>query len=242
MHRRMMWALAATLSVSLCLISCARPQERQAVSPGWLTRNADSAPQEGELIDPEVETSELALGSTELSLHVPTSYTPREIEPEERRPHQVASFGSLEYLVDFDVYEIPKSVAPSLSELAHDLAKDLRGGVTEPREYGGREAYTVAGRIAFDGYVYDTITLLAESNNAYVRVVFWLDHDFDLALLRAERMMSTLATKGEDVPAELEVATTEAEADVAETVAENAGEVSEEADAEPTPGLVADAT
>jgi hypothetical protein len=190
-RRRLAVLVAATLALGGC---GGRQEARGTLSEGWLTRNRDAkGPVETPAYAwPLEETHPLQLPGTGLIIDVHDSYFEEEIQEEERRVFQVASFGSADYYVDFDVYLIPKTEAASLADLALTLVEGSRDGREDTHVTDGVEYYTYLSEIAFDGLVYDTITLVTEEADAYVRVVFWLEGDEEEAMAYARQMIASL--------------------------------------------------
>lgn len=213
MHRGRMAALvAAALALGACGGS---PQGRGTLAEGWLTRNRDAKGpvEEPTYAWPEEEIHPLQLPGTNLVIDVHNSYFQEEIQEEERRVFQVASYASAEYLVDFDLYLIPKTEAESLADLTRALVASSRDGRDDTHVTEGIEAYTYLSEIAFDGLVYDTLTLVTEDEDAYVRVVFWLEGDQEETMAYARQMIASLRwLSAEDVDATVPMASAEVEA------------------------------
>lgn len=200
--------LAMLVAATLALAACGGGHEPRGTLPeGWLTRNRDAKGSVGAPTHawPAEETRPLRLPGTSLMIDVHNSYFEEEIQEEERRVFQVASFGSNEYYVDFDVYLIPKSEAESLEDVTRALVERARDGRVDTHVEEGVEYYTYLSEIAFDGLVYDTITLVTEDHGAYVRIVFWLEGGKDEAMGYAHQMIASLRWVTDEVEPGTEV-------------------------------------
>lgn len=137
----------------------------------------------------DAAVKQISLGTSNFVMTVDAGYELGELSKEDTSENQVAYFTNEASEVDFDVYQWAKADNETLAEAAKEEA-DLYEAEVKEAEINGIAVASYEAVEEWKGEEFNTITYLAEDNNDFVEVVFWLDGES--ALEKAEAMINTL--------------------------------------------------
>ena len=167
---------------------------------------------------------DLRLGDSEYLITIPASFQAGTMSEADLEDDQVGYYYSGETPLDFDVYQFDKEPAEiTLADYIRDEAADYEGVTNLETDVELNEIplgwYHAVEE--YEGESYETVTMVLESGDQFVEIVFWLDGEN--AISEMETIVETLRRD----PAVEEAAEESEEPEAAEEIDEEAEDVAE---------------
>ncbi|SDA31874.1 hypothetical protein SAMN02910447_03453 [Ruminococcus sp. YE71] len=188
--------LLMLLSLSACNknSSDSEPEGTIVADSETVTESTGSEPTESNEIVPVPVPEgmlQFQLGASGYAMNVPQSYKNGDVTMDELQGNQIAYYYSPNSDMDFDIYEFPKpDPEMSLKDFLEKTAADFSGTDTQYRKINGIDVGSYKSKETYDGVEYDVLVALAEEDDEYIEVVFWLDGE--TAEKEAEDILNSL--------------------------------------------------